>query len=112
MTTRYDNRIILKNQNELYKDIFEERNVNFIRQFNSAEMKYPSVNQISNLTIVERTWSVGDRFYKLSHQYYKTPKYWWVIAWFNKAPTEAHMGLGMTVRIPMPLERILEYLGV
>ena len=37
---------------------------------------------------------------------------WWVIAWYNKKPTEAHVKAGETIVIPLPLDKILRHLGV
>jgi hypothetical protein len=37
---------------------------------------------------------------------------WWVIAWFNRMPTESHVELGEIVVVPLPLAKILDYLGL
>jgi len=37
---------------------------------------------------------------------------WWVIAWFNKLPTESHIKLGDVIYIPMPLNEILKIYGL
>jgi len=60
----------------------------------------------------QHLWKIGDRYYKLAHKYYGNAKYWWVIAWYNKKPTESHMQLGETLYIPSPLEDILRYFGI
>ena len=109
MATRYSNRKVTRNNNELYKEFFEDRGVNFIRQFRSPELKYPTASEISSLEKVGHIWGVGDRYYKLAHKYYGSSTYWWVIAWFNKTPTEGSLKLGDTISIPLPLERILEF---
>jgi len=61
---------------------------------------------------VGHIWTLGDRYYKLAHQHYGESQYWWVIAWFNKKPTEAHLSLGDVVYVPLPLSRILNLLKV
>jgi hypothetical protein len=39
------------------------------------------------------------------------PTYWWVIAQYNKKPTESQLSPGDIVYIPIPLEKILGYYG-
>ena len=112
MATRYNNRAITKNDNELYKKHFEDRGVNFIRQFRTPTLSYPSAKQMRQVQRIGHIWTYGDRFYKLAHKFYGESKYWWVIAWFNKRPTEAHIKRGDTVYIPLPLHRILNFFNV
>jgi hypothetical protein len=112
MTSRYDDKIIFKNQNPHYKNFFKERGVNLIRHFETPIINYPEVSEIATLNTIQHIWAVGDRFYKIAGTYYKNPKYWWVIAWYNQTPTEAHLKLGDLIYIPMPLERALNIFGV
>ncbi len=44
---------------------------------------------------------------KLSTKFYGDPKYWWIIAWYNKKPSESLLNIGDKVLIPFPLDRIL-----
>lgn len=112
MPSRYNNRKISRNKNKLYKRTFEERNVNFIRQYRSPDLAYPTPEQIRQLTVLTRVWKAGDRYYKLAYEYYGNSKYWWVIAWFNKKPTEAHVNVGEVIYIPTPLDKLLNYYDV
>ena len=109
MTSRYDNRRLIKNDLEEYEAFFEERGINYIVQYNPRSLKYPTVDQIKNLTRVQHVWKVGDRYYKLASQFYGNPKYWWIIAHYNKKPTEADLSTGDIIYIPTPLEKILNY---
>ena len=45
---------------------------------------------------------------KLAHQFYGDFKQWWVIAGFNKKPTESHVKMGDTIRIPKDISEALE----
>ena len=110
MGTRYDNRIILTNDAEEYSKILEQRGANFIRHYNSAVLKYPTSKEIAKLQRVQHIWAVGDRYYKLAAKYYGMSGYWWVIAHYNKKPTESKMSAGDIVYIPLPLPRILSYI--
>jgi len=109
MGTRYDNRFILANKSEEYAKILEQRGVKVIRQYSTGIMRYPTVQDISTLHRIQHIWAVGDRYYKLAAQYYGDPTYWWVIAQYNKKPTESLLTLGDILYIPLPLPKILNY---
>lgn len=110
MINRYKNRRVVKNEKELYSDTFKKRNVKFINQYSTAKYSYPDVNQYNDLTIIKHAWKEGDRFYKLAELYYGDARDWWIIARFNLKPTESHFEIGDIVEIPLPLDRVVEYL--
>jgi len=112
MVSRYDSREVFLNTEDEYEKLREKRNTTFISQFVTANLKHPTVDQITNLNIVNHTWSEGDRFWKLAARYYNKPDSWWIIAWFNRMPTEAQVNIGDIVAIPLPIEKILDYLDV
>ena len=112
MGTRYNSRQITANDNKMYKKTLEERNVKLIRQYRTANLSYPTTEQIRQLTVQTHVWKTGDRYYKLAFQYYGNSNYWWVIAWFNRKPTEAHVKLGDLITIPTPLDRLLNFFNV
>ena len=111
MPTRYDRRrtLILTDKNQLYENMLEDRNVNSIRYYATPQIDYPSVDEIKDLTRVRHIWKTGDRFFKLSIQYYSSAQYWWVIALFNQKPTEADLNVGDLIYIPLPLQDVLRY---
>lgn len=107
MTSRYDNRLVARNEDELYESLFSARNVKFIRQYRTGLMQHPSPGDILELEMIGHIWKVGDRFYKLAQRYYGNSELWWVIAWFNQTPTESHLEIGDGIRVPMPLDKVL-----
>jgi len=109
--SRYDGRVIFKNQDESYAQIFEERQVPYIRHYGTARMLVPNVRQRRDLTRINHIWKVGDRFYKLAIKHYGSASYWWVIALYNKAPTESSLRVGNTIIVPLPLDRVLHAIG-
>ena len=109
--SRYDGRIIFKNQDESYAQIFEERQVPYIRHYGTARMLVPNVRQRMDPTRINHIWRVGDRFYKLAIKHYGSASYWWVIALYNQAPTESSLRVGDTVIVPLPLDRVLHTIG-
>jgi len=110
MTKRYEDKKVLLNREDAYEEILEDRGVRHIRQYGSPNLTHPRPEDIRNLKRVGHTWRVGDRYYKLAHKYYGNAKYWWIIAWYNKKPTESHVTLGETLKIPFPLYKVLSYL--
>ena len=108
MASRYYNREILANFNEKYSEILKKRNVDFIDQYDSPKFSEISFQDIAQLDVVSRVWTSGDRLYKLADEFYNDPTLWWVIAWYNRLPTESHIKIGWVVDIPLPLNKILE----
>lgn len=112
MTDRYDNKIPRILSNEKYKEYFEKIGVPFVEIYPTPILAYPTPEQISKLKTQKHIWKDGDRLWSLAHKFYQDPKMWWVIAWMNQKPTEAHFSIGDIVYIPGPLEKVLEYLKV
>jgi len=110
MASRYDNGRPFINDKEEYKEFFEDRGVDYIRQFRTGMLTQPTVEDRARLNPVKHVWQVGDRYSKLAHRYYGNSALWWVIAWYNQRPTEAHVKPGIVVRIPTPLDRVLAIL--
>lgn len=110
--SRYEQRNLIKNDNELYSEHFEKRSVKFINHYGTPNLKFPTPQEISTLTLQKETWKLGDRYYKYAHQYYGDVKMWWVIAWFNQKPTESQLEIGDEIIIPLPLDKVLNYFGV
>jgi len=67
--------------------------------------------QLADISEINHTWTLGDRYYKLAQTYYDTPEAWWVIALYNGQPTEAHIGIGTTIYIPTPVGKVMAYYG-
>lgn len=108
--SRYIDRNILTNESRKYKSTFEKRGLIKMLHYDTPKHTYPTAAQISTLEMSGHTWKVGDRFYKLAYEAYGDSTLWWIIAWFNKTPTEADINNGDVIQIPFPLERILQYL--
>ena len=113
MASRYGGRGLIYNDNEEYKKkFFIDRNVNQIVHYDTAELFYPDGDEVGELQNIKVRWGATSKLYNLAAQHYSDPAYWWVIAWYNKKPTEAHFKIGEIVYVPLPLEDVLEYFGV
>ena len=108
--SRYGDAPIFENRDELYEEALEERDINYIRQFRTGRLTQPSVAQRAQLQTIRHVWQLGDRLYKLAYKHYGNSSMWWIIAWYNLRPTEAHFKPGDVIRIPLPLNRVLALL--
>lgn len=110
MYSRYSNRKMFMNDSKHYKDkFFTNRDVEQLMQYSTARFNYPSVEQMQTFKSTPLIWQSDSRLYKVAAEYYGYPNLWWVIAWYNKKPTEAHFTVGDSFYVPMPLELVLDY---
>ena len=96
----------------IYKSLIDRREVLFINHYITPNLKHPTEDQIDELIVESHVWTRGDKFFKLAFDYYSDSELWWVIAWFNKTPTEAHLQVGDVVHIPLPLDTILRFYDI
>ena len=71
--------------------------------------RYPSFKkQLSDLYIISRQ---GDRLDNLSHDFYKDPRYWWIIAQANNLGKGTMViEPGLQIRIPFPINNVMDNL--
>ena len=112
MSSRYNDRKIVINRTPQYKQLLKDRNVPFIRQYFTANLHHPTVEEVMDLNVVSRVWKMGDRYFKLAYEYYGDSKLWWVIAWYNQKPSEADVKNGDIIEVPLPLDKVLGILKV
>jgi hypothetical protein len=112
--SRYKELDVIENDNADYKKLFAKRlsNDKFLAHLETQSLDYPTFKEIKSFDYANHLWSLGDRYYKLAHKYYGDSKYWWVIAFFNKKPTEQHVELGEIIKIPLPLRDVIESFGL
>lgn len=109
---RYEVREVIKTKkNGVYEKIMDNRGVKHVLYYETAYHVDFTQEQIDNMDFRTHVWTIGDRFYKLSEQYYGTTKFWWVIARFNGKPTESHVKIGDRITIPFPLDIVLYVYG-
>lgn len=110
--SRYESRQKFKNALEQFRDHFDKRDVNYIIQYTTPSFNTIDSTNINKVQIYTHTWKAGDRLYKLAFEHYNDSTLWWVIAWFNKKPTESHFKIGDKVFIPKPLDEVLNIIGL
>lgn len=110
MATRYDGlgKTTTAIQNsETMKEVLESRGLTQVTHYNTKIFKSLTSQQIQSLTSDTYIWKSNDKYWKLSAKYYGDPKYWWIIAWYNKKPIESMNNVGDQILIPFPLDKIL-----
>lgn len=109
---RYDGReIITTNKYDFYK-ILNKRNRQFVQHYDTAKYNVLSEEDKALLTGDIHIWQYGDKYYKLSLQYYGTIDEWPIIALHNQKPTEFHVNIGDEIEIPLPLSLAKELYGL
>jgi nucleoid-associated protein YgaU len=107
-----------KNENILQPEETRSRNNNVtgpnkrIKFYESPVLHHPTKNQRAVIRKVAHIWKETDSYWKLSSKFYKDAQYWWIIAWYNQAPTESHLHPGERIFIPTNLTDALQILGV
>jgi len=108
--SRYAGRRIFKNDDPNYRNVFfRRRGIKETYQYESPQFSYPSNDYISDLTNVTEVWRATDKLYNVSNEYYGSPDYWWVIAWYNKKGSEAEFKVGDIYYVPLPLQDVLAF---
>tara|TARA_Y100000114_G_scaffold155847_1_gene181134 strand:+ start:1395 stop:1736 length:342 start_codon:yes stop_codon:yes gene_type:complete len=109
---RYKGTRKFKNSVEYYEYLRKNRNLKSVSHYETPILRNPTVEDRTRIISMRHIWKSGDRFYKLADQNYGDSTYWWVIAWYNSVPTEAHLNAGDIILIPVNLQTALSVLGV
>jgi nucleoid-associated protein YgaU len=105
--SRYNGREKAINSNEMYENTFDERGVNEIEQYRTPKLKFPNEQGFKQIRTIDYTWKQGDKFWKIAGRQYGDSTLWWVIAQFNRKPTEGHLSPGDVIKIPIDLSDAL-----
>ena len=100
--SRYEDRIKAVNDNEMYDKLMEKRGVRRIVQYRTPNAVNIPQEVLDSIESHEYTWA---------SRYYGDPTLWWVIASFNRKPTEGHVKLGEVIYIPKNLADALGVVG-
>jgi len=106
--SRYFTRDEIINNDEQYEDLMDDRGVLEINQYATPKLKIIEKEQLNLIQCYRYTWKHGDMFWKISARYYGEPKHWWIIATFNRKPTEFHVKPGEVIKIPISLSDAIQ----
>lgn len=101
--SRYLNRQKAINDKEQYDKLFEKRGIKQIVQYRSPKAKHVTDEQLARVECFDYIWKHGDSYQNLAQVFYGNATHWWVIAAFNRKPTESHVKMGEKLRIPVNL---------
>jgi nucleoid-associated protein YgaU len=107
MIDRFSKRRIIVNSSRNYLDYLEERGKKKVTQYGTPVFKYPTEEQLKNISYREHVWSAGDRLYKLASKYLGDSRDWWIILKFNKIGSEVEINAGDIIKIPTRLEEVV-----
>jgi len=108
--SRYDGRGLMTNDDLGYRKVFfDDRDIQQIIQYKTARFYFPTDEEMSGISFYTTTWGVTDKLYNIAANVYGAPELWWLIAWFNQKPTEAHFRTGDVVYIPQDAVQILMF---
>lgn len=110
--SRYSLKDVIINDYEIYDELFRNRGIKKVAQYETIPLYYPTTEQLQTIKYETRRWKMGDRLYKIAAEFYGDSRYWWVVAQFNKKPTESHFKVGDIYYIPLSIEQVLEYYRV
>ena len=79
-------------------------------QYGLPTLRYPTPSEILQLENITAYWGSTDKLYNIASEYYGSPEYWWIIAWYNQKTTEADFTPGEVYLIPVPLADVLRFL--
>ncbi len=111
MSKRNKRRSLATNAERMYERVFKKKGVRSIVQYTTPTFKNPTDDLLDTIKYETYVWSVGDRFWRLADKFYGDKNYWYIIARFNRKPTEAHVKVGDEIRIPINLGQAIEVLG-
>ena len=86
--SRYGLRDTRENKEKRYKSFFKERGVGTIKHFTATKFYSLKSEEMAKISVEPFIWRLGSRFYKLADEAYGDPSLWWVIAYYNKKPTD------------------------
>ena len=109
---RYKKTSIVSNDADYYEFLRKKRNVKRVIQFATPVLRNPTITDRASLSTTVHIWKYGDIYYNLASKYYGNVRYWWIIAWYNGYPTEAHIKPGDVLDIKINIEDILRKFGV
>ncbi len=108
MSRRKDRDNIIENEHPLYQKKISDRGLKKIIHYATPKLNPVTLSDYAELRVTQEVWKRGDRMYKYAHKHYGNSRYWWVIAWFNSRPTDAHYRVGEVFSVPLPLEEVLQ----
>jgi len=93
----YKDTITSNNDDNLYEKVAEDRGIKRLIQHRT---KIFDEIDLSTLVYNKYIWKKDDNLFKVANRFFPNRNYWWIIAYVNNKPTDAHFEIGDEVLIP------------
>lgn len=108
--SRYNTRGLFINDTDSYKEtFFDKRDIQQLIQYETARFYYPTFEERTEMAFATLVWSSTSKLYNLANEFYGDPTLWWLIAWINRKPTEAHFKVGEVFYVGTDITQLLEF---
>lgn len=108
MTSRYQQRPTKVSRSNEDDKILKKRGLRKINHYSSPAFSKMPDSLYDQVNLEFHVWKIGSRFYKLAAEHYGDPRLWWIIAYFNKRPTDGHAKIGDVIYIPVNWEEVYD----
>ena len=98
---------------ETYNYDFIKEKINldhFVQENESFSFKKVPQEVLDSIQTENYIWKYGDTYWSLASKYYADSKMWWIIASYNRKPTEALLKIGDTIKIPLSIAEVMRVL--
>jgi len=99
-------------QDPRYDYLFEGRDTKIIYVLAMDQMNALSGADRRAISTRRYTWRPYDQYWKVAQRFYGDTRLWFIIAYYNKAPTEFHLKPGQDIFVPTSAQAILDKLGL
>jgi|TARA_Y100000289_G_scaffold65800_1_gene80245 hypothetical protein len=105
MRNRNDYRLTTVIDSKSREFIHSRKDVDVVKTLERVFYPSPTETELrEEIDHVQRIFKSGDKMYKFAYDFYGDTDHWWIIAWYNNKPTDAHFKVGDTVYIPKELD--------
>ena len=95
-----------------YEYLFKGRDMKVIYKAAMVQMDAMTDSERAAVDTKRYTWRSSDMYWRVAKRFYGDPRLWFVIAYYNKAPTEFHLDAGQDILVPISPRFILDKIGV
>lgn len=107
MYKRYENTRKINNFSDRYRDVFEKKNLLYMKQYSSFRFNKVNQMELDKYDFYLHTFQHNEKLYNISYDYYNSPEFGWLILYTNKIASEFMLKDGDMLSIYYPLNDII-----
>jgi len=109
---RYYNTPKIKNEDSLYKNLLNNKKVNFIQQYETKNLsRIKNIIYSGNYQYIVHIVAAFESLQDISYKYYGSEHYGWLISYTNEIGCELNIKIDDVIKIYFPISNILQELG-